>query len=122
MCFIYKRLSIYADIIDDYQCWFHSNCFTINRSCADDELNIGKSYEHNIIINSLFTDFGQTEIKTKAAVVIQGMKTDYFEIKSSVQQGDALSDLLFTVTLRATISKISEKRAEKLVSMLMIFL
>lgn len=47
--------------------------------------------------------------ETKSAELIQAMKTDYFEINSSVRQENVLSALWFDILLQAAISKTNTK-------------
>ena len=122
------------EIIGDYQCGFRPNRSTTDQIHTMRQI-YEKCYEYDIDTYNLFIDFRQAFDKmnrekiytnlltlgipnklvkmikmtlnsTIARVAIYGEVTESFEINTGVRQGDALSTLLFNLTLEAAIRKL----------------
>lgn len=132
------RLTAYSEEnIEEYQAGFRPNRSTIDQIFSLRQA-MEKCYEYNIDLHFIFVDFlqafdkvnrnaifnalekigiphklirmvGLTLRNTKAKVRIGNDKSEAFDVKAGVRQGDALSAQLFNITLQAVMEKIVEK-------------
>ena len=132
---IARRLEPYAEkVLGEYQCGFRRNRSTTDQIFTL-RILLEKCYEFNIPVHQLFVDFRQaydsierhylyetlrdfkvpkklrnliemTLADTKSKVTIGGKKSRTIEIKRGLRQGDALSCILFNMTLERAIRKV----------------
>jgi Reverse transcriptase (RNA-dependent DNA polymerase). len=133
------RMAPYAnEIIREYQCRFKRNRLTINHIFSIWQILV-KKWEYNKEVYQLFRDFEKTydSIKreslydilikydvlrklvrliktcldgTWSKVKIEKYLSSSFPIKNNLQQGDALSPMLFNFALKYAVRKVQETR------------
>ncbi|PSN43959.1 hypothetical protein C0J52_12363 [Blattella germanica] len=124
-----SRLTPYIDeIIGDHQCAFRRNRSTIHQIFSLRQI-LGKKWEYNgtvhqLYLYSILMGFGILKKLvrltgmclngTKSRVWIGKQVSDIFEIHNGLEQGDALSPILFDFVLEHAIKSLEDKKGVQL--------